>query len=1622
MVRDLKNLYNTVNESLVALKNLGMEVDAWGPILTRIITRKWDKSTNHLNELSLDNPHKRQEFAEIMKFMDKRIKSLEITSVQDNQRMTGQQNYTKIKGTPGHDKKPFNKTKTCAMCNGINHAIMNCTMFKMLDLNARIRIVDERRICHCCLSHDSRIPCQSTKNCEICNKKHHTLLHRWGVHSETTKKESNVDQKTRNKRNVRTYNSQASKSGQISALLPTAIIQIKSSSGEPQLFRALCDQGSEVSFCTEEVAQILGYPKHKISAKISGIGNSKAREASSMIIASISRRRPNGYEMQVPLIILPKLTSALPNKNINEFEIKEIREDLTDPTYNRRGKIDILLGASEYGQMLLPGLKKLENGAIAQNTQLGWIVSGNINNNIGKPIRLVSMVSRREEENRLPKFWEMEEVNLVANNLNEDDILCEEFYTKTTRRNKDGSYTVRIPFKKFTSGTEIQLGESRNRAAARLLQLEKRFKKDENLHRQYDNFMEEYLKLDHMEKVPWEKSSLGKYYIPHQPVVKEDSLTTKLRVVFDASSKTSSQQSLNDMMYKGPRLQEDLPSILLRWRKHRICFMADVEKMYRCIKISDCDQVYQRILWRFTNGRNTSNKTSIEEYQLTTVTYGTSAAPYLAVRTLQQLAKDERKKYPEASRVTMEDFYVDDCLSGEDDVTSAKKLQDQLIRMLKSGQFKLRKWSSNAEPLITELPHENQDMELLQLPHDETRKSLGVLWAPCYDHFTFKISVKENGTPTKRFILSEVSKIFDPLGWLGPIILKMKLLIQQLWIKNIGWDSPLDECYTNQWIEFQKQIKSVENINVPRWMGCMKKTKVELHGFCDASEKAYGAVVYSRVKTINGYIVTLLQAKSKVAPIKQKITLPRLELNAALLLARLLKKIRDTLRCDQIDLNMWSDSMITLGWIKGNPGKWNKFVGIRVSEIRNLTVPEKWNYVKSSENPADIISRGSEPNALQENKLWWEGPLWLKKQNIPMKRVIIDTHEEEIRSYHASTEEESNLWDRFSELQRMLRVLTYFRRVFSKNKSNKTLKVVEIQETLHKLLKIIQRREFETEYNALLKGGTVSKKGRIAALDPFIDEEGLIRVGGRLSNSTLTYNQKHPIILPYKHHVTDLLIRDAHKETLHGGNQATLCYIRNKYWILGIKRRIKTVLNKCVKCIRYKGVNTHQKMGQIPTARVTPSHPFSSSGVDYAGPIQVRTTKGRGHKSYKGYIALFVCLATKAIHLELVSDMTTSSFLAAFRRFTARRGHCYHMYSDNGTYFVKAARTLQHEVLEITQKPHLQDIITNIGTQWHFIPTHSPHFGGLWERGVRSMKHHLKRTIGEATLTFEELTTLLCQIESCLNSRPLCKMDESIESMQALTPSHFLIGREAVGIPDPIEQCIIREPTLRWKMIQKIKKEFWKSWTSDYLNQLQQKYKWRSQGPNVKPGDIVLIKDESISPSKWPLAKVVESHPGSDKLTRVITVQRSNGTKSKRSIHSIVPLEINENTDAAGSKEREQAQCNATYNKRKDRTYNKTNNPLKWLMLASTIMCLLTSVSGNYTLKKLDEGYYIEELGDVRVDRGVFRIDMTYAKEDLNHDWQHVVNIMKEFEDFCNETKKKTTSETQCFKLLYINT
>lgn len=333
-----------------------------------------------------------------------------------------------------------------------------------------------------------------------------------------------------------------------------------------------------------------------------------------------------------------------------------------------------------------------------------------------------------------------------------------------------------------------------------------------------------------------------------------------------------------------------------------------------------------------------------------------------------------------------------------------------------------------------------------------------------------------------------------------------------------------------------------------------------------------------------------------------------------------------------------------------------------------------------------------------------------------------------------------------------------------------------------------------------------------------------MRVGGRLKNSLLTFSEKHPVILPSKHHFTRLFIENCHLICLHGGVQLTLNQVRKTCWIVHEKRIVGMHLKSCKVCFTNNPIPKAQLMGDLPHTRVRPSRLFAATGVDYAGPISFRVSKGRGNASYKGYVAVFVCLCTKAIHLEAVSDLTTSAFIAALQRFFARRGLAHDIYSDYGTTFIGANNQLQRDQ-QTTQNLFEKDVIPYLTTQqvtWHFIPPFSPHFGGLWEAGVKSMKYHLTRIIPNGTLTFEEITTVLCRIESCLNSRPLCPLSDRHDDLLVLTPGHFLIGDSLLSPP---EQPVNTLPlTNRWQQLQKITHDYWISWSKEYLSRLQQLY------------------------------------------------------------------------------------------------------------------------------------------------------------------------------------------------------
>jgi transposase InsO family protein len=441
-------------------------------------------------------------------------------------------------------------------------------------------------------------------------------------------------------------------------------------------------------------------------------------------------------------------------------------------------------------------------------------------------------------------------------------------------------------------------------------------------------------------------------------------------------------------------------------------------------------------------------------------------------------------------------------------------------------------------------------------------------------------------------------------------------------------------------------------------------------------------------------------------------------------------------------------------------------------------------------------------------------------------------------------------------------------------------------------VKAVQQFSYAQEFKELMEKQEVAVNSSLKTLHPFIDKEGLIRVGGRLRHSTLPYQIIHQMILPANHHFSRLVVSSEHIRLLHAGPQLLIASLREKYWIPRIKSVVKTVIHQCLTCYKLKARATQQLMGELPSARVQPSRPFLTTGVDYAGPVLLKLGMPRSKTTTKGYIAIFVCFATKAIHIEVVTSLTTEAFLAALRRFISRRGKPRTIHSDNGTNFQGAANELHaiYKMLQSTsQMATIRDFMATEGCDWNFIPPNSPHFGALCEAAVKSMKPHLRRTLGSRVATYEELCTLLSEIEACLNSRPLCTLSDDPSNPSYLSPGHFLIGEPLTQLPAIDLSNVNTNRLSRWQTYQQQVQHFWQRWSADYLQSLQQRHRWTRTTPNFQPGDIVLIKEDTTTPLQWPLAVIQDIHPGKDGIVRVVTVKTPKGVY-KRPTSKICPL------------------------------------------------------------------------------------------------------------------------------------
>jgi hypothetical protein len=622
------------------------------------------------------------------------------------------------------------------------------------------------------------------------------------------------------------------------------------------------------------------------------------------------------------------------------------------------------------------------------------------------------------------------------------------------------------------------------------------------------------------------------------------------------------------------------------------------------------------------------------------------------------------------------------------------------------------------------------------------------------------------------------------------------------------------------------------------------------------------------------------------------VTLPRLELLGALLASQLVEFVRKALDLDRECCYCWTDSMVVLNWIRGDSFKWKPFIANRVSQIQEITVPSHWSHCKGVENPADLVTRGVTASDLLNSEMWLGGPGFLVESVSSKFDVNLDTLDadvpesvecENVSLTSVSTENDSVKFiesERWSTLLKSIRVigwiLRFVRNVRSRKEDRKfsELSFTELDEAKSSLFRFVQKENFSEEMKNLKAGLPVRKGSALYKLSPFIDTEGLLRVRGRLDLADLSDEEKHPIIIP-KSHLAKVIIRFQHQLLKHAGVKLLMNSLRSSYWILGARTLCKQVRRECIACRKLDASSCAQTMAPLPMERVVKSPPFAVTGLDHGGPLFCCDHVGK-----KFYALLFTCATTRAVHLELVDSLSAETTMLAIRRFVSRRGMPKTLMSDNAKGF-KAAGDL---VLKLYGSE---------GPNWKFIAPRAPWWGGFWERLIGSMKSALKRSLGNRSLSYTELETCLHEVEACLNSRPLTSAGDDIDSVTALTPAHFILGRSSwMKTYDSPEKSALddQELRLRFKYRQSQLDKFWEIWIEDYIRNLPP-FRGTPSSDSIQEGNLVLVQGEKPNRLQWPLGIVRKVFPGRDNLVRTVEVHTSQGVYV-RPIQRIRNLEL----------------------------------------------------------------------------------------------------------------------------------
>ncbi|XP_063541585.1 uncharacterized protein LOC134750352 [Cydia strobilella] len=1191
---------------------------------------------------------------------------------------------------------------------------------------------------------------------------------------------------------------------------------------------------------------------------------------------------------------------------------------------------------------------------VAINTALGWVLfafgcskaasAETVNHAIVSEPAVADVGDRAVLEQLIREQYSLDSIGISKREARSDDNdRAVQILDRTACRLPNGHFEVGLLWK----SDNLSVPDSRKLALSRFFSLENKMARDFQYADRYRANIHDMLRKGYAELCTEEPSAKSPVWVlPHFGVTNPNK-PNKLRVVHDAAAK-SHGVSLNSLLLTGPDLLQPLLGILLRFREGKIALTGDVREMFPQVKIRPEDRDAQRFLWR------DSPKDPIMTYRMSSMIFGAASSPFTAIYIKNKNAVEWQERFPDAVRAIMVDHYMDDCIVSLNSVDEAAKLAAEITNIHKHAGFEMRAWTSNNPSALRLLPKESLaevpvasndvDVDLGRLTAPV--RTLGLIWQPVSDKIGFNIGIKgERLLPnklTKREVLAHVMRVFDPLGILAPVVITGRIMFQNAWRKGIDWDEELSQSDSAAWRLWFEDLYAISGLQIPRCycLGEYRIDKCELHLFCDASESAFAAVAYWRFVLENGEVkLALICSKVRVAPLKQ-ISINRLELQGALIAARLASTICEAHRFKPVNRIFWCDSMTVLGWLRSEARLFKPFVSHRVAEIMEITDVKEWRWVPSQINVADDATRIKRVT-LSSKSRWISGPEFLLSSEWPSEPSSPEYPGMEEESKRAARPDLVHLISdvekhdpvsadpkRFSSWVRLVRATALAHKYLSLlrthcltrkglcvdnlvrlegglcsfvfqpfnqwqqfaaprsvRESAAGLTAADLRLAELHILRQSQLNTFPDEMASLDShpAQLLPRTSRLSKLSVTIGDDGLMRLSGRIRTaSQIRDEMKNPIVLDGKDPAVRLLVEHHHRRATHANTETVVNELRQDYHLLSLRSTVRNITYNCLFCRIRRAKQFQPVTGDLPEARLGHhKRPFTFTGLDYFGPVQVSI----GRRREKRYVALYTCLVVRAVHLEIVDSLSTDSAIMSLRRFIARRGTPSELWSDNGTAFVGASRELRRLYDDATSQFAAAQRIN-----WRFIPPAAPFMGGCWERLVKSVKTALKVTLTERAPTDEVLRTLLAEAEALVNSRPLTHVSVDPQSEESLTPMHFLLGTSS-GRPIPAtssETDLLSRSS--WRKAVRLSEHFWRRWLKEYLPTLIPR-RGRGEVPQIAIGDLVLIADGNTSRGSWLRGRVTAVFPGPDGIIRVADVH-TNGGILRRPLRKLVKLPL----------------------------------------------------------------------------------------------------------------------------------